>query len=59
MITLTFAVIVNYFFGQVTQLSGFSGISGIVDTARPRSAARHRPDALYYTTLIVAVLVCA
>ena len=29
MITLTFGVIANLFFGQVTQLSGFGGISGI------------------------------
>jgi branched-chain amino acid transport system permease protein len=29
MITLTFSVIANYFFGQVTVVSGFSGISGI------------------------------
>jgi branched-chain amino acid transport system permease protein len=55
MITLTYAVIVNYFFGQVTQLSGFSGISGI---------AKYAPDLiggdrtrLYYTALVLAVLV--
>jgi branched-chain amino acid transport system permease protein len=55
MITLTYAVIVNYFFGQVTQLSGFSGLSGI---------AKYAPDLiggdrtrLYYTALILAVLV--
>jgi branched-chain amino acid transport system permease protein len=29
MLTLTFGVIANYFFGQVTLVSGFSGISGI------------------------------
>ena len=29
MITLTFGVIANLFFGQVTDFSGFGGISGI------------------------------
>jgi branched-chain amino acid transport system permease protein len=29
MLTLTFSVIANYFFGQVTLVSGFSGIAGI------------------------------
>jgi branched-chain amino acid transport system permease protein len=57
MITLTYGVIVFYFFGQVTKVSGFSGISGI---------GRYAPDLLagngtrlYYTCLIVAVLVYA
>jgi branched-chain amino acid transport system permease protein len=30
MITLTYAVIVNYFFGQVTEVSGFSGIVAVL-----------------------------
>ena len=29
MITLTYSVIANLFFGQVTDVSGFGGISGI------------------------------
>ncbi len=57
MITLTYAVIVNYFFGQVTQLSGFSGISGIAKYAPDLVGGGSDPDRLYYTALILAVLV--
>ena len=58
MITLTYAVIANYFFGQVTEVSGFSGIGGI-SRATPGwlgDVVQH-PNRLYYTALIVAVAV--
>ncbi len=60
MITLTFAVIGNYFFGQVTLVSGFSGISGI-DLHAPAfvGAAAEDPARLYYVALAVAVAVYA
>lgn len=57
MITLTYAVIVNYFFGQVTALSGFSGISGIARYAPDLVRSGSDPKRLYYTALIVAVVV--
>jgi branched-chain amino acid transport system permease protein len=57
MITLTYAVIVNYFFGQVTQLSGFSGISGIARFAPDLVGGGTDRTRLYYTALILAVLV--
>jgi branched-chain amino acid transport system permease protein len=56
MITLTFAVIANYFFGQVTLVSGFSGIAGI-DKFTPGfigDIVAHR-DRLYYIAFVVAV----
>ena len=58
MITLTYAVIANYFFGQVTVVSGFSGISGI-DLRAPGfvGADDESPVRLYYVALVVAVLV--
>ena len=58
MITLTYAVIANYFFGQVTLVSGFSGISGI-DLEAPGfvGADDESPVRLYYVALVVAVLV--
>ena len=45
MITLTFSVIAFYFVGQVTVVSGFSGIGGI-DSYTPgvRRRHRHRPQ---------------
>jgi branched-chain amino acid transport system permease protein len=58
MLTLTFSVIANYFFGQVTQFGGFSPIAGI---------NRYTPDfvgdilndryRLYYIALIVSLAV--
>ena len=57
MITLTYAVIVNYFFGQVTEVSGFSGISGISKYAPDLVGGGSDRTRLYYTALIVAVLV--
>jgi branched-chain amino acid transport system permease protein len=60
MITLTFAVIANLFFGQVTLVSGFSGISGI-DRYTPGFVGNvvEHPNRLYYVALIVAVAVYA
>jgi branched-chain amino acid transport system permease protein len=56
MITLTFAVITNYFFGQVTQLSGFGGISGIRAPSFLGSPGQH-VNRLYYVTLAVSLFV--
>ena len=57
MITLVFSVIANLVFGQVTNISGFGGISGI-----PVPAAidpnRH-PERLYLVTVVVAMVVYA
>ena len=49
MLTLTFSVIANYFFGQVTLVSGFSGIAGI-DRYTPGFVGDivGHPDKLYY-----------
>jgi branched-chain amino acid transport system permease protein len=58
MITLTYGVIANLFFGQVTQLSGFGGISGI-HTPGVLGAADAHPNRLYYVALVLAVLVYA
>jgi branched-chain amino acid transport system permease protein len=58
MITLTYSVIANLFFGQVTDVSGFGGISGI-----PAPSLIGRVDLhgqrLYYVALVVAVAVYA
>lgn len=58
MITLTYAVIATYFFGQVTLVSGFSGISGI-DNYAPGfvGADDEDPTNLYYVAAVVALLV--
>jgi branched-chain amino acid transport system permease protein len=58
MITLTFSVIANLFFGQVTTLSGFGGISGIPTPAVLGDPSQH-PARLYYVALIAALLVYA
>ena len=57
MITLTYGVLVYYFFGQVTEVSGFSGISGIARYAPDLVGGGSDPNRLYYTALIVALLV--
>ncbi len=58
MITLTYAVIANYFFGQVTNVSGFSGIGGINRyTPGWLGDILAHPNRLYYTALITAVFV--
>jgi len=53
MLTLVFSVIANLFFGQVTNLSGFGGISGIpIPAFLSRTAHAER---LYFVTLVVAL----
>jgi branched-chain amino acid transport system permease protein len=61
MITLTIAVIANYFFGQVTLLSGFSGINNIYNRAPGflGGNVQNHPDRLYYLALVVALAVYA
>jgi branched-chain amino acid transport system permease protein len=56
MITLTFAVIANLFFGQVTTFSGFGGISGI-GTPDVIGNVSANPNRLYYVALVIALLV--
>jgi branched-chain amino acid transport system permease protein len=62
MLTLTYAVIANYFFGQVTQFGGFSPIAGI-NQYTPGFVGEivGHPDRLYYlalgTALVVYVLI--
>jgi branched-chain amino acid transport system permease protein len=57
MITLVFSVIANLFFGQVTNVSGFGGISGIpIPDFLSRTA---HPERLYFVTLAVALAVYA
>jgi branched-chain amino acid transport system permease protein len=58
MITLAFSVLANTFFGQVTVLSGFSGISGIqVRTPGLIGNPNTHPDRLYYVALVAAVVI--
>jgi branched-chain amino acid transport system permease protein len=58
MITLTFAVIVTYTLGQVTRISGFSGIGGINGyTPGWVGDIQAHPNRLYYVALVVAVAV--
>jgi branched-chain amino acid transport system permease protein len=61
MITLTFAVIANYFFGQVTIVSGFSGISNIYQRAPGflGGDVQQHPDRLYYLARVLALVVYA
>jgi branched-chain amino acid transport system permease protein len=56
MITLTYSVIANLFFGQVTTLSGFGGISGIPTPDIIGNANAHE-ERLYFVTLAAAVIV--
>jgi branched-chain amino acid transport system permease protein len=58
MITLTYSVIANLTFGQVTDVSGFGGISGIPTPGVIESPDAH-PNRLYYITLVLALLVYA
>ena len=60
MLTLTYGVIANYFFGQVTQFGGFSPIAG-VDQYTPGFIGEivGHPNKLYYMALGVAVVVYA
>jgi branched-chain amino acid transport system permease protein len=56
MITLAFSVLVYYFFSQVTELSGFGGVNNL-DLPSLVGNPGEDPTALYYTTLVVAILV--
>jgi branched-chain amino acid transport system permease protein len=56
MITLTYSVIANLFFGQVTDFSGFGGISGIQAPSWIGNVDAHR-NRLYYAALVLSVLV--
>jgi branched-chain amino acid transport system permease protein len=56
MITLTYSVIANLFFGQVTSVSGFGGISGISPPGVVGEPDAH-PNRLYYICLVTALLV--
>lgn len=56
MITLTYGVIANLFFGQVTTFSGFGGISGIQAPSFIGNVDAHR-NRLYYVSLGVALVV--
>src|SRR5829696_5936032 len=56
MITLAFAVLVYYFFSQVTGLSGFGGINS-VDLPSVVGSPEQDPLPRYLLTLVVAVLV--
>jgi branched-chain amino acid transport system permease protein len=58
MITLAFSVLVFYFFSQVTQLSGFGGVNNL-DLPSLVGQPGQDPVPLYYTTLVVAILVFA
>ncbi len=60
MLTLTYGVIANYFFGQVTQFGGFSPIAG-VDEYTPGFVGEivGHPDKLYYIAFGVAIAVYA
>jgi branched-chain amino acid transport system permease protein len=55
MLTLVFSVIANLFFGQVTSVSGFGGISGI--RAPAFINPNQHPDRLYLVTAVIAVLI--
>ena len=58
MITLTYSVIANLFFGQVTDVSGFGGISGIPAPSAIGNVDNHT-NRLYYVTLTAALGVYA
>jgi branched-chain amino acid transport system permease protein len=60
MLTLTYGVIANYFFGQVTQFGGFSPIAGISQyTPGFVGDILGHPDKLYYIALGTAIVVYA
>ena len=56
MITLTYSVIANLVFGQVTDISGFGGISGIPSPHHIGPVDAHQ-NRLYYVALVVAFAV--
>jgi branched-chain amino acid transport system permease protein len=58
MLTLTFAVLVNYFFGSVTIFGGFSGVSGVqLHTPGVIGNPNEHPNRLYYVALVTSLLV--
>jgi branched-chain amino acid transport system permease protein len=58
MLTLTFGVLIYYFFSSVTSFSGFSGISGIQGhTPGVVGDPTNHPNRLYYIALVSAFLV--
>jgi branched-chain amino acid transport system permease protein len=60
MLTLTFGVLIYYFFSSVTVFSGFSGISGVQGhTPSIVGDPTAHPNRLYYIALVVAILVYA
>jgi branched-chain amino acid transport system permease protein len=60
MLTLTFAVLANYFFGQVTIFGGFSGVSGIqLHTPGVIGNPNVHPNRLYYVALGTSIIVYA
>ena len=60
MITLTYSVIATYTLGQVTRISGFSGIGGINQyTPSWLGNVLNHPNRLYYLALLVSLLVYA
>jgi branched-chain amino acid transport system permease protein len=56
MITLAFGILTFYFFGQVTELSGFGGLNN-VELPGYLGNPRQNPNPLYYTTFVVAFVV--
>lgn len=58
MLTLAFGILLFYFWGQVTQLSGFGGINSI-QAPGIVSKPRTDPDNLFYICLVVSVAVYA
>jgi branched-chain amino acid transport system permease protein len=58
MITLTYSVIANLCFGQITDVSGFGGISGIPTPHVIGNVDAH-PNRLYYVSLGIALLIYA
>jgi branched-chain amino acid transport system permease protein len=58
MLTLSFAVMVNYFFGQVTVVSGFGGI-GDIQNHTPFGRPDLHANRLYYIALVATVAVYA
>ena len=60
MLTLTFAVLTNYFFGGVTIFGGFSGVSGVqLHTPGVIGNPNVHPDRLYYVALVTSLVVYA
>ena len=60
MLTLTFGVLIYYFFSSVTSFSGFSGISGIqAHTPHVVGDPTVHPNRLYYIALVAAFLIYA